>query len=368
MRFLGKTAGRAAATKAACVAAVILAFSPLQSPAEDLPLFSVSSGAPLLSLLPSTGAVVAQGGNFSVQLPDGRSLWVLNNVWTGEIKEGGEPKAWGLVDGAAAFVPSTSAAAQAGNLSWISDENGWPLPLLSAGMEESGQVRKFWPRSAVCGTAGCAVFYSIMNNFGPEPYDCFRVGQGVAVSADPAGPYVKSRESGRYSLWNDIEPAFGSAVLADEDGWVYVYGRVLSAPGEYSVQLARARPGDLASRAAYSYYSLEADTSAWTSDLAEASDIMKDMSDEFSVSYNDFLKAYLAVYSSAQDGGAMARLARYPWGPWGEPFRLFSCAAGDYCYGAKEQPGLAEEGGKRIYLTAEKRHSPYVYRVDLKQR
>ncbi len=366
MRFQAKTAGRAAARKAACFA--VMLFTALVARAGDFPAFSVSSGTPLLSTLPSTGAVVAQGGNFSAQLADGRSLWVLNNVWTGEIGAGGEAKAWGLVDGAAAFTPSTAAAGQPGSFTWVSDENGWPLPLLSAGMEEPGQVRKFWPRSAVCGPAGCAVFYSIMNNFGPEPYDCFRVGQGVAVSADPAGPYQKSREGGRYSLWNDIEPAFGSAVLADEDGWVYVYGRVLSAPGEYSVQLARARPGALASKAAYSYYSADAATSSWTGDLSEASDVMKDMPDEFSVSYNDFLKAYLAVYSSAQDGGAMARLARYPWGPWGEPFRLFSCAPGDYCYGAKEQPGLAEEGGKRVYLTAEKRHSPYLYRVDLKQR
>ncbi|MDO8804058.1 MAG: hypothetical protein Q7R35_06490, partial [Elusimicrobiota bacterium] len=96
--------------------AVLLAFA-LTAAAQQknsFPAFSISSGTPLLSQSPSTGAVVAQGGNYAVPLPDGRTLWLLNTVWTGELKPDGQAAVWGIVDGAAALVPSTSPYAQAG--------------------------------------------------------------------------------------------------------------------------------------------------------------------------------------------------------------------------------------------------------------
>lgn len=330
---------------------------------NTFPSFSISSGTPLLSQAPSTGAVVAQGGNYAVPLPDGRTLWLLNNLWAGELKPDGQAAVWGIVDGAAAFSASTSPYAQAGALVYVSDENKWPLPLLSGDLKEYSQVRKFWPRSGVCTGGSCHVFYSIMNNYGPEPYDYFRVGQGVALAENPAGPYIKARMGTRYSLWNDIEPAFGSAAWADEDGWVYVYGRSMPSPGEFGAELARVKPEDLASREKYSYYSLETASAPWTEDVSEASVVLEDMPDEFSVSYNDHLKGYLAVYYDAGRGRVLARQARYPWGPWGEAATLLTCAKTEYCYGAKEQPGFAAGGGRKIFITLERKNAPYLYEV-----
>ena len=347
------------------VSAVLFAFAPRAGAQQKnpFPAFSVSSGTPLLSQVPSTGAVVAQGGNYAVPLPDGRTLWLLNNLWTGELKPDGQSAVWGIIDGAAALAPSTYPYAQAGALACVADENKWPLPLLSGDLKEYSQVRKFWPRSGICAGGKCHVFYSIMNNYGPEPYDYFRVGQGVAVSADPAGPYSKARRAERYSLWNDIEPAFGSAVLSDEDGWVYVYGRSMQTPGGYGAELARVKPEDLAAREKYSYYSLETASGSWTEDISEASLVLEGMPDEFSVSYNAHLKSYLAVYYEAEGGRVLARQARYPWGPWGEPARLLACAKEEYCYGAKEQPGFAAEDGKKIFITLEKKNAPYLYEI-----
>ena len=353
------------AVRCIAVTAVLFAFAPRAAAQQKnpFPAFSVSSGTPLLSQVPSTGAVVAQGGNYAVPLPDGRTLWLLNNLWTGELKPDGQSAVWGIIDGAAALAPSTSPYAQAGALSYVADENKWPLPLLSGDLKEYSQVRKFWPRSGICAGGKCHVFYSIMNNYGPEPYDYFRVGQGVAVSADPAGPYSKARRAERYSLWNDIEPAFGSAVLSDEDGWVYVYGRSMQTPGGYGAELARVKPEDLAAREKYSYYSLETASGSWTEDISEASVVLEGMPDEFSVSYNDHLKSYLAVYYEAEGGRVLARQARYPWGPGGEPARLLACAKEEYCYGAKEQPGFAAGDGRKIFITLEKKNAPYLYEV-----
>ncbi len=329
-----------------------------------LPAFSVSSGTALLSAAASTAAPVAQGGNFSIPLPDGRTLWLLNNVWTGRERPDGQPEVWGIIDGAAALAPSTSPYSQAGRLAFVSDENGWPLPLLSGDLKEYSQARKFWPSSGFCSGGRCCAFYSIMNNFGPDPYDYFRVGQGVACSGRPAGPYVKARSGDGYAFWNDIEPAFGSAAFSDEDGWIYVYGREETSPGEYSAQLARVRPDKLASRADYSYYSADAGSVPWTSDVSAASDVIPDMPEEFSVSYNQALGAYLAVYSDRGTGSLAARLAPYPWGPWSGPSGLLACAKEDYCYGGREQAGFAAAGGRKIFVTLEKKHVPYLYEID----
>ncbi|MEK7721629.1 MAG: DUF4185 domain-containing protein [Elusimicrobiota bacterium] len=350
-------------------AAVLPAFAPQAAAWQKNPFtsFSVSSGAPLLSQVPSTGSVVAQGGNYAVPLPDGRTLWLLNNLWTGELKPDGQAAVWGIIDGAAALSASTSPYAQAGALVYVADEHNWPLPLLSGELREYSQVRRFWPRSGLCAGEKCYIFYSVMNNYGPEPYDYFRVGQGVALAGSPSGPYVKARLDANYLLWSDIEPAFGSAVWTDEDGWVYVYGRSMQAPGEYGAALARVRPEGLASREEYSYYSIEAASGSWTEDISEASQVMEGMPDEFSVSYNAWLKSYLVVYYEAESDRVLARQARYPWGPWGEPEPLLTCGKTEYCYGAKEQSGFAAEDGRKIFITLEKKNAPYLYEITFKE-
>ena len=353
-----------AATVLSAAAAVYA--SPGAAAAGQLPAFTVSAGVPLLAQSASTAAVVAQGGNYSVPLADGRTLWLLNNIWTGERKPGGQVSVWGIIDGAAALSRSTVPYAQAGSLSCVSDESGWPVPLLSGDLKEYSQVRKFWPRAGFCTGGKCFVFYSIMNNYGQEPYDYFRVGQGVAWSREPSGPYTKARRDGRYALWNDLEPAFGSALWPDADGWLYVYGRSMSSPGSYAAALARVRPADAASPDKYYYYALETSSAAWTRDLAEASPVAEDVPEEFSVSYNARLKSYLLVYYDERDAAVKARLAPDPWGPWGSPAKLLGCAREDYCYGAKEQPGFSSKGGERIFLTVEKKNSPYLYEIVFK--
>lgn len=351
---------------ALCALALFAAVPAAAQQRSTAPVFAVSSGTPLLAQPASTGVVVGQGCNFSVQLKDGRSLWLLNNIMTGEFRPDGQPVVWDILDGAAAIAPSTSPYAQAGALRYVVNEAGLPLPLLSGAASEYSPARKFWPRSGLCSADRCFVFYSVMNNYGPEPYDYFRVGQGVASADNPAGPYKKALYGKRYSFWNDVEPAFGSALLSDDDGWVYIYGRVMTSPGGYAAALARVKPDQLTSREKYEYYSAAASSGPWTSDLSEASTFLEDAPEDFSVSYNEFLKSYLAVYLDQETGSVLARLGRYPWGPWGEPFALLACAPEDYCFGAREQAGFSAEGGRKIFLTVERKNAPYLYEIEFK--
>ena len=349
-------------------ACVLFAFVTAAAAREEssFPAFSVSSGTPLLIQGPSTGTVVAQGGNYSVPLPDGRTLWLLNNIWTGEIKPGGQAAVWGIIDGGAAISPSSSPYTQAGSLAYVSDEQGWPLPLLSGDLKEYSQVRKFWPRSGLCSAVGCYVFYSIMNNYGPEPYDYFRVGQGVAYSEKISGPYKKAASGGRNSFWNDIEPAFGEAVLHDLDGWLYVYGKNPGNPYRKGASLARVRPADILKRERYSYYTEDYDKKKWTDDITEASVALEGADEEFSVSYNRHLKKYLAVYFDADSQTVFLKTSPYPWGKWSAPVRIKVCVKDEFCYGAKEQLPLSEAEGKKIFITLGKKHMPYLYEVEFR--
>ena len=332
----------------------------------DFEIVSVREIGPLLAPRKSSFPVVGQGGNYSLALENGRTLWFMNNIWTGELKENGEVALWGIVDGGLAVLEATSPYAAAGKFLYVADENKWPLPVLAADFSEYATARKFWPRAASKTAGGVYVYYSLMNNFGPGGGDYFRVGQGLASAQLPAGPYklIKNRE--RYAFWNDIEPAFGSALWLDRDGWLYVYGRDMTEPGKYTAALARVRPENIAQRDGYFYYSLEASSDPWTSDVTEVTAVMENMPEEFSVTYNDRLKAYLSVYFDPETGEVAGRTAPYPWGPWGAAQKVMSCGKEEYCFGAKEQPVFAAEGGGKIFFTLEKKNMPYLYEAVIK--
>ena len=333
------------------------------SPDLTVNILSVKEIGPLLAPQGSSFPVVGQAGNYSVALGDGRTLWLLNNIWTGEIKNNGEVSLWGIIEGGMAILSATSPYSAAGALSYVADENKWPLPVCSADFTEYVPVRKFWPRAGVKTASGYYAYYSIMNNFGPGAYDYFRIGQGLAAAENPAGPYklLKNRET--YALWNDIEPAFGSAVLLDQDGWLYIYGRYSTEPGKYSAALARVRPESAGDPDAYYYYGAELSSDTWTADVTDVTSVMDGMPEEFSVSYNDYLKAYLALYQDAETGAVRLRTAQYPWGPWSGPKTALSCKKEEYCFGAKEQAAFSSEGGEKIFFTVEKKNIPYFYEL-----
>ena len=331
----------------------------------DFEIVSVREIGPLLAPRSSSFPVVGQGGNYSLALENGRTLWFLNNIWTGELKENGEVSLWGIVDGGLAVLEATSPYAAAGKFLYVADENKWPLPVLAADFSEYAPARKFWPRAALK-TAAIHVFYSLMNNFGPGGGDYFRVGQGLASAGNPSGPYKLIKSGERYAFWNDIEPAFGSALWLDRDGWLYVYGRDMTEPGKYTAALARVRPENIADRNAYFYYSLESSSDPWTPDITELTPVMENMPEEFSVTYNDHIKAYLAVYFDPETGEVAGRTAQYPWGPWGAPQKVMACGKEEYCFGAKEQAAFSSGSGEKIFFTVEKKNMPYFYELVFK--
>ncbi|HAH31994.1 MAG TPA: hypothetical protein DCL44_06745 [Elusimicrobia bacterium] len=346
------------------------AAGPLDQPAQALEHkrleFSVKQVGPLFEVKGASTQVIGQGGNYAVAAGPGKILWFLNNIWIGELPSSGQPARWGIIEGGVALSASTSPYSLKGALDYVQDENRWPISFLSSDFREYIPVRKFWPRAGLKTEKKYYVFYSILNNFGNGPYDYFRVGQGLAFSDNPEGPYKKMEIGGMSAFWSDVEPAFGSAAFSDSDGQLYVYGRVMTEPGKYTAALSRVKPGDIESREKYEYYSLDASSGVWTSDLTEVTPVMENMPEEFSVSYNEYLKSYLALYLDIEDAEVLLMRSDYPWGQWRAPVKIMACSKEDYCSGAKEQPLFSLEDGKRIFFTLEKKNMPYIYELTFK--
>ncbi|PIS46984.1 MAG: hypothetical protein COT17_05775 [Elusimicrobia bacterium CG08_land_8_20_14_0_20_51_18] len=335
-----------------------------QKSPED-PSFSVKYGGAMLDSGKSAFTVIGFGGNYSLA-DSGKIYFFANDIWLGEILAGGKKGLEGVVDSSLIVYPSTSPYAMKEGVSYLFDENNWPLPLITADFKEYSGIRKFWVRSPVKIGNGYYVFYSIMNNYGRGLYDYFRVGQGVAYSEKISGPYKKAASGGRNSFWNDIEPAFGEAVLHDLDGWLYVYGKNPGNPYRKGASLARVRPADILKRERYSYYTEDYDKKKWTDDITEASVALEGADEEFSVSYNRHLKKYLAVYFDADSQTVFLKTSPYPWGKWSAPVRIKVCVKDEFCYGAKEQLPLSEAEGKKIFITLGKKHMPYLYEVEFR--
>jgi hypothetical protein len=342
--------------------------------------FSVKEIGPLISTK-SAVSVISQGGNYSIPFKNqAKSLWVLSEIWIGEIDKDGSKSVHAISDNGAAVSHSTSAYDLKNAIEYLRDENGWPLSILSVDVYENPSVRRLWPRSGFqtglptdeqdaahlqTGTT-FYMFYSILQQYGQSPYESFRMGQGIAYSTSEEGPYIRVKHENSYALWNDLEPAVGSAVIEDEDGWIYAYGRVVTEPGKYSMTVARVQPGEIVLKDSYRYYSQDTSSAAWSTDVTDAALLFDNAPDELSVSYNEYMKLYLMAYSNPADGSALIRTSPYPWGKWSSPVKIISCKKEDYCYGAKEHSEFSMERGEIIYLTLEKKGIPYIYEVSIK--
>lgn len=334
----------------------------MSCPAAENLKFSVKELGPL-SVQGDEIPVLAHGGNYSVPFEEGgKTLWLLSNIWLGETKEGAA-HVWGVSDCGAAVLKTSSPYETRDNFEYFLDENKWPVSIFAPDAGENVSVRKLWPRSGLVSGTTFYVYYSIIHNYGTGAYDFFRVGQGIAFSDNPFGPYSRIRYKDNYALWNDIEPAPGMSVLAESDGWIYAYGRIETEPGRHALTVARVKPDEIVSREAYSYYSAEDSDGNWSRYAAESAPLLENVPEEFSISYNERLKKYLLIYFDAESDSTVLRTAEYPWGKFSEPVTLLTCSKEDYCYGAREHAEFSSAGGAKIFITIEKKNIPYFYEI-----
>ena len=76
------------------------------------------------------------------------------------------------------------------------------------------------------------------------------------------------------------------------------------------------------------------------------------------MSFNQHLGSSLAVHSQDVSGVIVGRTAPNPWGPWSEPVTLHTVSPPKkkipypvLVYAGKEHPELAQDRGRKIYVT-----------------
>jgi hypothetical protein len=148
-------------------------------------------------------------------------------------------------------------------------------------------------------------------------------------------------------IFTDSEPEFGTASLVS-NGILYVYGcGIPNNSLDRGCRLGRVNPSSAQEPSAWTFY---AGNGQWSRNLSEAVSIFDGGG---SVSWNNYLQRYVAVYSQVFSQNVMIRTAPNPEGPWsGEAvaFVAMQPSSGNV-YDAHAHSEYDVDGGQTIFVS-----------------
>lgn len=316
--------------------------------------------------------MAGQDGAYSIPLDDG-ALWFFGDTLIGErpvdermphdtLREydGFErlPANCGLV------LDDESGQGGLRNFEYVTDGQNEIRPLIEIRPDERSDTVRPWCLDG-CYVDGTVYLFYVVVEVGGDVDEDFEsgfeiVGSGVARGAPTDLEFTRIERDGSTIFWEKADdrrdPHFGSAVRVDpHSDYVYVYGAETTEAGYDDCYVARVDEESVGTPASYEYYDGEG---GWSTVLDDARPVFYGMPNEMSVSYNEHLESYLAVYSLDQTGHVVGRTAPNPWGPWEAPVILWTVdpaherlASHVPTYAGKEHPELAVDGGRTIYIT-----------------
>jgi hypothetical protein len=335
---------------------------------------------------------IAYDGGWSIQLDSGELMWVFGDTFFGER---GSPDArlealfghWGPLDLRVESSRSHSALL-APRLDWrgATQPSRWlggaagteTAALIDSPVTEDLPSVRVWPMHGleVVGAGGSRqvqIFYVVVRvRAGVEPpFNFVVLGVGLAQGEPGRGPLEVLKSSDDWRFFAADQPQFGAAVLA-ADVHDYVFG-TRADDGANHVYVARVGHGRLADRSSYRFLTRDG---GWSEDVLAAAPIFGEAPGDLSVSWNEHLRAYLAVHARALSSGreVLARTAPRPEGPYREASVLFHVddnpAGASFLYAAKEHPALAENGGRVIHVSVvdSREAVPALWRIELGSR
>ena len=210
-----------------------------------------------------------------------------------------------------------------------------------------------WPSSIVVNPSdgSALVFYMVVYAL-PGSYNFQGYGTSVALwqnfQTQPQRPVLNPPIVADHPdlIFNANEPGFGSASFIS-DGTLYAYGC------DYSTgcQLGKVDPASAQDRSAWSFY---AGNNNWSSEIGDAVTVFNDAS-ILSVSWNNYLQRYVAVYSPPFSQNVVMRTSPSPEGPWSSEIVAFVAmmpAPGNgNVYDAIAHAEYDANGGQTIYVS-----------------
>lgn len=222
-------------------------------------------------------------------------------------------------------------------------------------VQPCGQRWAIWPSTMITDPVSnrALVFYTVQS---VKPNGDFQgIGSSVAIWSSfaqlPQRPsFNPAVVAGHPDLmFSQTEPTFGSTAVIS-NGVLYVYGCGNDTDGlDKGCRVARVDPAAVQDRSAWLFY----DGRGWSSSLGDAVPVFDGL-DILSVSWNNYLQRYVAVYSALFSQNVMLRTAPSPQGPWSAELVAFNAlppAGGGDTYDAQAHSEFDADGGKTIYVT-----------------
>lgn len=306
-------------------------------------------------------AVIGQDGGQSVAIGD-KTLFVFSDTLLMTAANGLEksgPPFSSQFDGQSIFLANTAGTSKERDISaalagmkYYLDDRGLPKQVLNPSPGEHAQKIRFWPEHGVFIDGKVYLYYLGVKTIDPNSIWGFRnLGVGLAVLDPETGACDRVSAGDEWLLWKSVGDDFHFGVQVVRDGdYAYVFGSVRAA-FYTGARLARVRCSDICSPEAYEY--LSSPRPDWTSSPEKAYDL-GETSNEFSVSYNPYLKKFTMTYLDGYKKVLMLRTADELWGPYGEPVRIVAVIhdkPGDMVYLGFEHPIFRKNDGKTIYVS-----------------
>ena len=202
-----------------------------------------------------------------------------------------------------------------------------------------------WPGSIVPQDDGTAAVFFEVVKVSPGLLNYSVLGSGLAAMTRDA------LSGGRDPnlLFHAPEPAFHNGAV-EVGGSLYVHGCAQIEGFRFGCRLARVPSNDLHDRSAYTFW----DGEGWSRDYKSAAFTLEGPADNVTVSFNEWLGSYLAVYSKPLTNQVVMRTAPAPQGPWSEEVTAFSGLPpppDSLNYGGFEHPELSRDGGRTIVIS-----------------
>jgi len=284
----------------------------------------------------------------SLWYPDGTAIGTRDMSRFGDIT--------GMITNSGLFSNNANAQNGIDKFVYITDESGNLRQLVPDKIDQTPEKWRNWCMHGIQIGSKLYLYYIQVEMLteGELPVN-FRVhGSGLAVGNinDLQFAIIDGPHDGLF--WKEGEPMFASAVINGSDGFIYTYGVRRDNIGVQRCYIARVKTEDIEDVHEYRYWT----GSNWSHKVKDATQIMRGMPNEMSVSWNDWLGCWLAVYSHGIEGRIVAQTADKLEGPWSKPQNLHKVMMPHHglpyptlIYAAKEHPELSCDNGRILAVT-----------------
>jgi len=320
-----------------------------------------------LGPIPTNPEILGRDGAYSA-LFQGYSVWVYGDTFLANPNADGR----GLISDSWSFTTDLSARDGISGFQERLDSAGAPSMILAetpaeyafnqahngnpCQVQPCGARWALWPAAIVTDPDSnqAFVFYGVISAL-PGSFNFQGMGSSVAVwqdfSQQPQRPTFNPPIVADHPdlMFTGNEPAFGSAAFINQ-GTLYIYGcGIPSNSSDKGCRLAKVDPASVLNRGAWTFYG---GNGKWSSQVSDAVSVIPD-ANILSISWNDYLQQYVAVYSQLFSQNVNLRTAPNPEGPWSREVTAFEAMqpVSGNTYDAHAHSEYDLNGGQTIFVS-----------------